>query len=391
MTFAQCVDRLQPSGTLRMAKKADDLIAQGKDIIKFSLGQPDFRTPQHIIDAAKQALDDGYTGYTPSSGYLDLKEAIAEKSRNENKIPSTHDTVLVTVAKHGVLSSVMACVDKGSEVIIPDPGWVSYDAMVRLAGGRSVPARVDMDTDFRLKPDDLNELVTDRTSMIILNSPSNPTGGVSTLDDLKGIADIARDKDLIVMSDEIYEKVLYEGTHHSIASLDGMFDRTYTVNGFSKAYAMTGWRIGWVTASKDLLHPLQLMQQQSITCVTSFVQKAAIAALKGPSGPVEDMVSSFRERRDSIVKRLNAIDGFTVKLPKGAFYVFPGYDFEIPSREFAEDLLDYGIAVTPGIEFGNFGEHHIRFSYAASSEKILEGMDRLEYAVQDMDLDLRGE
>ena len=369
-----------------MSKKADDLIAQGKDIIKFSLGQPDFKTPQHIIDAAKQALDDGFTGYTPSSGYLDLKEAIAEKSSEENGIPSTPDTVHVTVAKHGIFCAILACIDKGSEVIIPDPGWVSYDAMIQFAGGTSIPVSVDMDSDFRLTPEKIADKVTEKTRLIILNSPSNPTGGVSTIEDLKGIADIAQDKELTVISDEIYEKVMFEGNHYSIASLDGMFDRTYTVNGFSKAYSMTGWRIGWVTAGKVLLKPLQFMQQQSITCVTSFVQKASIAALKGPSGPVEEMISAFRERRDVIVKSLNEIDGFHLKAPKGAFYAFPAYDLNISSMEFADKLLDYGIAVTPGSAFGANGEYHIRFSYATSLENIMKGMDRLEHAVKDMDL-----
>jgi aspartate aminotransferase len=369
-----------------MAKKAQDLRDQGKDIISFSLGEPDFTTPKHIIDAAKQALDDGFTHYTPSSGIKELRTAIAEKCNAENKIPATKDTVMVTIAKHAIASAILTCVDHGSEVIIPDPGWVSYKALINLVRGKAVSVNVDMQSDFRMKPDDVMESLTPKTSMIIVNSPSNPTGGVSTLEELKGMADIATDHNLTIISDEIYEKVLYEGEHHSIASLDGMYERTYTVNGFSKAYAMTGWRIGWVTACKELMRPLEKIQQQSITCVTSFVQKAGLAALTGPMEPVMEMRDIFKKRRDFIVNELNGIDGFNVNLPKGAFYAFASYKYDIPSMDFALKLLDYGIACTPGGAFGRNGEYHLRFSYATSIDIILEGMNRLRTALEDLNL-----
>jgi len=391
MDLAKRVNRLRESATLAMAKKAEELKLQGKDIISFSLGEPDFDTPPHIVQAAKQALDDGFTHYTNCNGIPELREAIARKCREENKIELVRsDSIMVTVAKHAIYCAIMSAVDKRDEVIIPNPGWVSYSTLIHMAGGKMVPAKVDIDNDFRMLPDQVNELVKKgKTSVIILNSPSNPTGGVSELSDLKGIAEIALDNDLIVISDEIYEKVLYEGVHHSIASLDGMFDRTYTINGFSKAYAMTGWRCGWVAAPKDLLRPLQLMQQQSLTCATSFVQKAAVAALDGPKKPVNDMVEKFRQRRDVIVKEMNGIDGVHIKSPKGAFYAFMGYDYDVPSKELAMNLLDYGIASTQGSAFGEFGEYHLRFSYANSMENIVEGIKRLRIGLEDMNPPLR--
>ncbi len=391
VSFAQRVDRIRESGTIGMARRANDLIDEGKDIIKFSLGEPDFKTPEHIIEAAKKALDDGYTHYTPSNGYTELRTAIAEKCQNENNIPATCNEVMVTIAKHAISGAILSSVDVGEEVIIPNPCWTSYLALINIAKGKAISVPVNMENDFRLKPEDLMDKITQRTRLIILNSPSNPTGGLCKKQDLKGIADIAQDHNLTIISDEIYEKVLYEGQHHSIASLDGMFDRTYTVNGFSKAYAMTGWRIGWVTASKELLRPLERIQQHSITCVTSFVQKAALQALKGPEEPMLEMVRTFKKRIDRIVKLLNKIDGIHILKPKGAFYAFPSYDFDIDSLSLAIKLLDYGIAVTPGSAFGRFGEHHLRFSYATSMDNIEEGVHRFCNALSELNLPVRDE
>ena len=389
MSFAQRVDRMRESGTIGMANKASDLIEQGKDILKFSLGEPDFATPRHIVEAAKAALDDGFTHYTSSSGIKELRTAIAEKCQIENNIPATTDTVMVTIAKHAISSAVLSNVDIGEEVIVPNPCWTTYLALINIAKGKPVSVPVNIDNGFRMLPDAVMEKITQKTRVIILNSPSNPTGGINHKDDLKGIAEIATDHNLTIISDEIYEKVRYEGEHFSIASLDNMFERTYTVNGFSKAYAMTGWRIGWVTASKELMRPLEKIQQHSITCVTSFVQKAGLAALKGPQEPIDEMVRTFKKRRDTIVKLLNEVEGFNVMNPKGAFYVFPSYDYDIPSLKFAMKLLDYGIAVTPGSAFGRFGESHLRFSYANSMENIIEGIRRLTFAIEDLNLPLR--
>lgn len=389
MSFAQRVERMRESGTIGMAQKVSALREQGKDIISLSLGEPDFPTPTHIIDAAKDALDQGFTHYTSSNGIRELREAIAEKCVAENGIPSTPETVMVTIAKHAISSAILSSVELGEEVILPNPSWTSYFALINIAKGTPVPVRVDLESDFRIRPEDVMDVVTQKSRVIILNSPSNPTGGICTLDDLRGIADIARDHNLTVISDEIYEKVLYEGEHHSIASLDGMFDRTYTVNGLSKSHAMTGWRIGWVTASKELLRPLEKIQQHSITCVTSFVQKAGLAALKGTQEPVREMVATFKERRDLIVRELNEMEGITVNVPKGAFYVFPQYDYQISSLQFAMRLLDHGIALTPGSAFGRFGEYHLRLSYAASMQNIEEGLRRLKQGIEQMDLPLR--
>ncbi|MCK4613754.1 MAG: pyridoxal phosphate-dependent aminotransferase, partial [Thermoplasmata archaeon] len=348
VSFAQRVERMRESGTLGMANKADDLIEEGKDIISFSMGEPDFTTPQHIIDAAKRALDEGFTHYTASNGIKCLREAIAKKCREENGIPATCNEVMVTIAKHAISIAILSSVDIGEEVIIPNPCWTSYHALINIAKGRPVSVEVNRDNDFRMKPADIMEKLSLKSRVIILNSPSNPTGGVATKQDLKGIAEIAMDHNLTVISDEIYEKVIYEGKHHSIAAIDGMFDRTYTINGFSKAYAMTGWRVGWVTASKELLRPLERIQQHSITCVTSFVQKAALEALVGPMEPIHEFVRIFKKRRDLIVKELNRIEGFHINKPKGAFYAFPAYDYDIASLPFAMKLLDHGIALTPG-------------------------------------------
>jgi len=389
VSFAKRVDRMRQSGTISIAEKANRLRDQGKDIISFSLGEPDFTTPKHIIEAAKKALDEGFTHYTASNGIKGLREAIAKKCRSENQIPATPDTVIVTIAKHAISSAILANVDIGEEVILPNPSWTSYFALINIAKGRPISVPVNMDNDFRMKPEDIMEKVTQKTRVIILNSPSNPTGGIATKDDLKGIADIANDHNITVITDEIYEKILYEGRHYSIASLDGMFDRTYTVNGFSKAYAMTGWRIGWVTASKELLRPIERIQQHSITCVTSFVQKAALVALTGPQEPVKEMVATFKKRRDVIIRELNEIEGLHVMKPKGAFYAFPYYDFDISSFDLANKLLEYGVAVTPGSAFGRFGEYHIRLSYATSMDNIKEGVSRLRKAFEEMDLPLR--
>ncbi len=377
------MDKVQGPATVKMMNIVSGLRAQGIDIISFSMGEPDFATPRHIQEAAAAAILSGFTHYTPSAGIPELLEAIVEKSKNENHIQCTTKDVVVTPAKLAIFEAIVSMIGDGDEVIIPDPAWVSYEPITRFAGGVPVLARTTDEDEFRLKPETVEKLITKNTRMIVVNSPSNPTGAVMTRDDMKGIADIAKAHDLVVLSDELYEKILYDGAEHvSIASLPGMMERTITVNGFSKGYAMTGWRIGWFIAPPDIMKEMKKVQEHTITCATSFVQKGAVAALKGPQEPVRAMVQRFNARRDMIVDGLNKIPGFECIRPHGAFYVFPKFGFKMSSSEFAEFLLkEAHVAVTPGSAFGPAGEGHLRISYATSRENIAKGLENIEKAV----------
>lgn len=386
--FAERVNNIAPSGTVKLANRVKEMKAKGMDVISFVAGEPDFDTPGHITEAGIKAMRDGFTHYTPSNGILELREAIAEKSAGENGIRCDWKNVIVTPAKLAVFMSCLALVEKGDEVLMPNPCWVSYVPCVNFAGGTPVFVETSQEDCFRLSPEKLAEKVTDKTKMIILNSPSNPTGAVYSKDDLKAIADIAKDKDIFVMSDEIYEKIIYEGEHFSIGSIDGMMERCLTINGFSKAYAMTGWRIGWLVASEDVIDAVGRIQQHSLTCVNSFAQKGALAALKARSvdaegvDDIERMVREFRKRRDIMVAGLNSIERFSCPTPQGAFYAFPGFSLDKTSNDVAEFLLENArVAVTPGSAFGKCGEGYLRFSYATSQEKIMEGLERIRESV----------
>jgi aspartate aminotransferase len=376
--FAKRVTSIEPSPTVALGNLVSELKARGEDILSLSVGEPDFPTPAHIVEAAKKALDGGHTKYTPSMGIRDLREAIAEKSSKENGIPAKAENVLVAPTKHTLFIACMALLDAGDEAIIPDPGWVSYAPMVRLAGARPVALRAADEEGFVPQPDDVAEAITPRTRVIMLNSPSNPAGSVYPRDTIRGLCDLARDRDLIVVSDEIYEKILYEGEHVSPASLDGMFDRTVTVNGFSKTYAMTGWRLGWLVAPTTLLKQMAKVQEHTITCATAFAQHAGVAALRGTSAPVEAMVREFRARRDLVLEELAGIEDFETFRPAGAFYAFPRFDVPMNSEALARRILEKGkVAVTPGSAFGAAGEGHLRLSFAASRETIVEGVQRI--------------
>jgi aspartate aminotransferase len=381
--FADRMKRIAPSGTTATGDLVAKLRKEGIDVISFALGEPDFDTPRHIIEAAFEALNAGYTHYTPTDGLPELREAIAEKSRNENNISCDASNVMVTPTKFGLFTTIVALVNHGDEVILSDPAFVSYFQVIDFVDGKPVPVKTSQENDFRLLPEDVAEAITPKTKAILLNTPCNPTGTVTTKEDLKGIADLACDHDLFVLSDEIYEKIIYEGEHHSIAALDNMFERTITVNGFSKAYAMTGWRLGWVVASEKILKEVRKIQQHSITCAVSFGQKAAVEALRGTQEPVDKMVSEFRTRRDLIVRKINSIPGLSCNMPAGAFYAFARFDYDMSSIDFASYLLEEAhVAVTPGASFGPSGEGHVRFSYAASRNNIIEGLDRVNKAVE---------
>ena len=376
---ASRVKAIGASPTVRLGILANELRAKGQDVINLGVGEPDFPTPAHIIAAGQKAMAEiGMTKYVSSMGLRELREAIAEKSRRENGIPAQHDNVLVAPTKHCLFLAIMSLVEPGDEVLMPDPGWVSYDPMVRLAGGRPVAVPAADEDGFVLTPDALAKAITPRSKAVIVNSPSNPAGSVFPEETFRGIADLCKDHDLSLISDEIYEKILYDGRHVSPASLDGMFERTITVHGFSKTYAMTGWRIGWLVADKPVIKEIVKVQEQTITCVPGFIQRAGVAALTGPMGPVDAMLSEFRARREVVLDALRAIEGLDVFRPSGAFYVFPRFRATGSSQELSERLLKEGqVAVTPGSAFGAAGEGHLRISYAASREAIREGIRRI--------------
>ncbi len=380
--FAKRVTSIESSPTVRLSDLVTEMKSRGEKVLSLSVGEPDFPTPAHIVEAAKKALDDGFTKYTSSVGIKELREAIAEKSVRENRIPAKPENVLVAPTKHTLYMTCMALLESGDEAIIPDPGWVSYGPMVTLAGAKPVPVRAADERGFVPSADDVVDLITPHTRMIMLNSPSNPAGSVYPRATMKGFADLAEDYDLVLVSDEIYEKILYDGEHVSPASLDGMFDRTVTVNGFSKTYSMTGWRLGWLVAPKPIFKEISKVQEHSITCATAFAQKAGVAALRGPSEPLQKMVTEFRARRDLITAELAKIDRVSCFRPSGAFYVFPKFDVPIDDAALGEMLLkEAKVAVTPGSAFGEAGAGHERLSYAASRETITESVRRIAEVV----------
>jgi aspartate aminotransferase len=353
------------------------LKSQGKDIISFSLGEPDFNTPGHIIEAAKASLARSETHYTPSPGIPELRKAIAQKLKIDNNIEAKAGNIIVTPgAKQAIFEVMLSVLQEGDEAILFDPAWVSYDPCVMLTGAKTVWVPSDPDKSF--KPVNLAEYITKKTKIIVVNSPCNPTGGVYGRETLKEIADIAVDKNILVLSDEIYEKIIYDKEHISIGSMDGMQDLTITVNGFSKAYAMTGWRLGYVSAAKEIYDQMLKLHSHSVSQATSFVQYAGIAALQGDQTCVTDMVREFRARRDLLVRGLNKL-GIRCAMPEGAFYAFADVSEYGSGEKVAELLLNKAfVATTPGFAFGEAGNDFIRISYATSQERIKEALRRME-------------
>jgi aspartate aminotransferase len=387
-----------PSPTLAINAKAKALQAQGKDVIGFGAGEPDFDTPDYIKQAAIDALNSGYTKYTPSSGDVDLKDAIVAKLKRDNGLTYGRENVIVSCgAKHSLFNVFQAIIDPGDEVIIPTPYWVSYPEQVKLADGAPVYVETLAENDFMPTGDAIRAAITPRTKAIILNSPSNPTGGVAQRALVEEIAAIAVEHGVYLISDEIYEKLLFDGrTHLSPASIsDAAYQQTITVNGCSKAYSMTGWRIGYLaTADKEIIAAMGRMQDQSTSNPTSIAQKAAVAALNGPNDAVEEMRKAFEDRRNIIVEKLNAIPGVTCRLPGGAFYAFPDISALIGKRagekvigssdDLAAFLLEEaGVAVVPGSGFGADG--YIRLSYATSTDKIVKGVERMDAAIRKLE------
>jgi aspartate aminotransferase len=378
-----------PSPTLGITARARQLKAQGVDVIGFGAGEPDFDTPENIKQAAMAALQAGDTKYTPSSGTEALRKAICEKLQRDNGLTYQPNEVIVSIgAKHSLYNLMQAVLDPGDEVIIPAPYWVSYPEQVKLAGGLPVIVEAPESDGFRVTAAAIRAAITPQTRMVVINSPSNPTGAAISADELRRIAELAVERDLIVVSDEIYEKLTYDARQHtSIASFgEEVKSRTFTVNGFSKAYSMTGWRLGYVAGDKTVVAAMGRMQDQSTSNPTSFAQAGAVAALTGPQDSVETMRRAFEERRSVIVQRLNAIPGIRCTNPGGAFYVFPNVSgLFTPQVGDSDALAEYllaeaRIAVVPGSGFG--APDHIRLSYATSMEQIEEGMNRLEAAAR---------
>ncbi|HIH43862.1 MAG TPA: pyridoxal phosphate-dependent aminotransferase [Candidatus Methanoperedenaceae archaeon] len=366
---------IEESATLRISSIAGELARQGKDVVNLSLGEPDFPTPPHISAAAKDAIDRGETHYSPSAGIPSLKKAIADKLSGENGLDAKPGNIIVTPgAKQAIFETVLAILDEGDEAILYDPAWVTYDACIKLAGARTKWVR----TEDGFEPVELSGHVTGKTKLIIINSPCNPTGAVYGRESLEMVADIARDKGIYVLSDEIYEKIIYDREHLSIGSFDGMSDLTITVNGFSKAYAMTGWRLGYVHAPKGVYEQMLKLHSHSVSQATSFVQYAGLAALQGDQGCIASMVKEFRARRDLLIKGLNEL-GIKCAMPDGAFYAFADVSGYGSGEEVAELLLNKAfVAATPGAAFGEAGNDFIRISYATSQERIREALRRMK-------------
>ena len=353
--------------------------SEGIDIVSFSMGEPDFTTPANVIDACCDSLRSGNTHYTPSMGIPALRKAVADVTRETNGVPCQASNVLITPCKQAIFLTALAYIDPGDEVILADPSWVSYEACIRLAGGVPVYIPTKFEEKFVIDPALIEAAITPRTKMIILNTPSNPTGGIIPRDVLKQIADIAIRNGIKVMSDEIYESIIYEGKHTSIASFPGMFENTIIVSGLSKSHAMTGWRLGWAIAPEEDIKAINKLQSHSISCAVSFVQDASVEAITGPQDARDAMVAEFRKRRDLALDLISEIPGIQCNVPDGAFYIFPKYDADLPSAKLAEILLKEGhVAVTPGSAFGPSGEGFFRLSYATSEEQIREGISRIK-------------
>ncbi|HXG26481.1 MAG TPA: pyridoxal phosphate-dependent aminotransferase [Candidatus Binatia bacterium] len=381
MKTAARMDSIGTETAFEVSARARALAAEGRSIVYLQIGEPDFDTPANVREAAKRALDEGLTHYPPYPGLTELRAAIAEDTTARRGFTARPENVFVTVGGKGVMVyAIMALVDPGDEVIVPDPGYPIYESMTRFVGGTPVPIPIRQANDFRIDIDELASLITPRTKLLCLNSPANPTGGVLTRADLERIAELALRHDLVVMSDEIYSRILYDGAEHvSIASLDGMADRTITLDGFSKTYAMTGWRMGYAVVPDWLVKPFGQLIINTISGVTSFAQAGAIEALRGPQDEVDRMVEEFRARRDLIVDGLNEIPGFDCLRPQGAFYVFPDISGTgLSGAELAERLLhEAGVCVLAGTAFGGVGTNHIRISYANSRENLSEALRRI--------------
>jgi len=378
---AQRMNLLHTESAFAILAKARALEAQGRTIIHMEIGQPDFKTPQNIIDAACHAMNNGYTGYSPAPGFPEARQAIADYAARHKSIKTAkEEVVIVPGGKPVMFYTMQMLINPGDEVVYPNPSFPIYESCIRFAGGVPVPLRLSAENDFRLNLEEFKKLITPKTKLVIINSPSNPTGGVFTREDVTAIAEVLKARpDIFIMSDEIYDRLIFEGEVCSIASLPGFKDRTIILDGFSKTYSMTGWRLGYGIMHPELAKHMEMLMVNSNSCTASFSQMAAIEALGGPQDAVDEMRAAFIERRNYLVAALNEIDGVKCCMPQGAFYVFPDISsFGLPDAEFADRLLnEAGVAAAWGTAFGKFGEGYIRFSYANSMDNIKEAVERL--------------
>jgi len=379
LKLAGRMEKIPPSGTIHMLEVARSLEREGRRVIHLEVGEPDFDTPIHIKAAALKALEEGFVKYTESKGIRELREAIAARTGEKAGCNVDPDEVIVTPgAKHAIFCAALALIEPGDEVIVPSPTWPTYRVIVRAAEGK--PVDVLFGQEYSLDEEALKEAITPKTKMVVLNSPNNPTGGVLEKNELKAIVDLALDHGFYILSDEIYDSLTYDGfNQESILSFEEARDFSVLIHGFSKTYAMTGWRVGYAIAPRELVNAMARIQQNSTTCAASFAQKAALEALRGPQDCVEEMRREYDRRRRTLVKALNEVEGVHCPTPKGAFYVFPDLsEYVKDSVSFTERLLrEKGVCVTPGRVFGTGGEGHVRISYASSLEDIVEGARRI--------------
>ncbi len=394
MRLADKMYNLGTETAFEVLAEVEKLKAQGNDIISFSIGEPDFNTPQNIKEAGIKAINENYTHYSPSAGLMELRQVLAEYiSKTRSIMVEPNEVVVTPGAKPIIFYGLMATVNPGDEVIYPNPGFPIYESVIRYIGGVPVPLALREEREFSFLPEELEQKITDKTKLIILNSPQNPTGGVLSSADLKKVAEIAQQHDLWVMSDEVYSRIIYDQKFESIISLPGMKERTILIDGFSKTYAMTGWRIGYGIAPEMVTNAIARLVTNSVSCTATFIQKAAIEAITGLQQDTAKMVQKFKERRDLIVDGLNAIEGISCLKPKGAFYAYANVTAACRKLGFktAKELQQYllyqaGVAVLPQTSFGmrNEGEteEYIRLSFAASKENIIEGLARMKKAIE---------
>lgn len=381
LRLAKRMSRLGTETAFEVLVKARALEAKGRDIVHLEIGEPDFDTPANIVEAGIDALRKGYTHYGPSNGMPALREAIAAEISATRKVKvAPEEVVVVPGGKPIIFFTILALCDAGDEVIYPNPGFPIYESMINFVGAKAVPIQLREERDFRMDVNELADKITEKTKLIIINSPQNPTGGVMTKEDIKDLAKAIGDRDIMVMSDEIYCRLLFEGQHHSIVSEPGMQERTIILDGFSKTYAMTGWRMGYGVMRPDLAQHISRLMTNSNSCTASFTQMAGVEAIRGDQTSVTKMNAEFLRRRDYFAERINKIKGFSCRVPKGAFYMFPNITKTgWASKKLADALLDEaGVAALSGTAFGAYGEGYLRFSIANSIENITKALDRVE-------------
>jgi len=381
LRLAERMSRLGTETAFEVLNKARALERQGKEIIHLEIGEPDFDTPKNVVDAGVEALRKGWTHYGPSAGLPELRQAIADEVSRTRKVKVTSDEVVVVPGgKPIIFFSILALADVGDEVIYPNPGFPIYESMIHYVGARAVPIRLQEEKDFGFDVDELASLISERTKLIILNSPHNPTGGMLSKQDIHDIADAIGDRNILVLSDEIYSRLIFDGEHFSIMSVPGFKERTILLDGFSKTYAMTGWRMGYGVMRPDLATHITRLMTNSNSCTASFTQVAGIEAIRGDQSSVERMRAEFQRRRDVFVAGLNRIKGFSCRMPKGAFYVFPNITKTgWKSKKLADALLEQaGVACLSGTAFGDFGEGYLRFSVANSLENLNKALERID-------------